>query len=185
MNRKQNKLENPERLAELNPTETLEKIGLGEYDILCDIGAGTGIFTIPAAKITKNKVYALENDDEMLSVIGNKANNEEISNIELIKVEGDHYGLCDHSVDIVLIVTVLHEIDNQTIFLEEVKRISKENGKIVVIEFHKKKTPMGPPIERRMEKAEVIDLLKNINFILHQNFDLGDNFYCLIFEPSN
>lgn len=41
MDYKQNKLENPERLAELSPKETLMRIGLGEQDIICDIGAGS------------------------------------------------------------------------------------------------------------------------------------------------
>jgi len=54
MNHKQIELENPERLAELSPKDTLMRIGLGEKDIICDIGAGSGIFTIPAAGITKN-----------------------------------------------------------------------------------------------------------------------------------
>jgi len=63
MDHKQNKLENLESIAELSPKETLLRIGLGEQDIICDIGAGSGIFTIPAARITKNTAFALEIND--------------------------------------------------------------------------------------------------------------------------
>ena len=183
MNNKQMKLENPVRLEELKPIETLRRIGLQENHVLCDIGAGSGIFTIPAAKITKNKVYALEINDEMLSVIGEKAKIEGAANIEIIKVQGDHLDLMDHSVDIILLVTVLHEIYNPIVFLDEVKRISKDNGKIVVIEFHKRETPMGPPIGHRMGKDDAIDKLQNTGFLVSEDFDLGDNFYCLVFQP--
>jgi|GEM_PF-2602649 len=69
MDHKQNKLENPDRLAELSPKETLMRIGLGEQDIICDIGAGSGIFTIPAARITANTVFALDINDEFLDII--------------------------------------------------------------------------------------------------------------------
>ncbi len=69
MDHQQNKLENPERLAELSPKETLMKIGLGEQDVICDIGSGSGIFTIPAAQITANTVFALDINNEFLDII--------------------------------------------------------------------------------------------------------------------
>ena len=185
MNHKRTKFENPMRLEELKPIETLKRIGLLDNHILCDIGAGSGIFTIPAAKITKNKVYALEINDEMLSIIGEKANTEGATNIELIKVKDTHFDIIDHSIDVVLLVTVLHEINNTTVFLEEVETVLDDNGKIVVIEFHKRETPMGPPIGHRMGKDEVIGQLKNAGFIVRENFDLGDNFYCLVFLRSD
>jgi len=182
MNNNQIKLENPVRLEELNPTNTLKNIGLQENHILCDIGAGSGIFTIPAARITRKEVYALDINDEMLSIISRKAAAEGITNIKLMKVKDDHFEIMDNSIDIALLVTVLHEINNPAVFLAEIKRILKNNGKIVVIEFHKRDTPMGPPIGNRMGKDEVIDQLINIGFIVHMAFDLGDNFYCLVFQ---
>ena len=185
MNNKRMKFENPIRLEELKPEATLKRIGLQEDHVLCDIGAGSGIFTIPAARITKNKVYALEINEEMLSVIGEKAKSEGITNIELIKVKGDHFDLIDHSIDVVLLVTILHEIQNTTVFLEKVKTILKDNGKIVVIEFHKRETPMGPPIGHRMGKDDMIDGFKKIDFIISEEFNLGENFYCSVFQYLN
>jgi precorrin-6B methylase 2 len=55
-----NKLENPARLLELAPADTLHKIGLSEGSIFCDVGAGTGVFTFPAASISNTTVYAVE-----------------------------------------------------------------------------------------------------------------------------
>jgi ubiquinone/menaquinone biosynthesis C-methylase UbiE len=181
---KQNKLENPVRLTELNPIDTLNKIGMKANDAICDIGAGSGIFTIPAARITTNKVYALEISDEMLSIIKEKANTEGINNIELVKVNDNNLNMEDGSIDIAIMVTVLHEIDQPTELLKEVKRILKDNGKIAVIEFHKRETPMGPPVEHRMYKEDVIKYLKAIDYIVQKDFDLGDNFNCLVFEKN-
>ena len=39
------KFENPERIAELNPRQTLQAVGFKRGMTLCDIGAGTGLFT--------------------------------------------------------------------------------------------------------------------------------------------
>ena len=182
MDNKLMKFENPVRIEELKPKETLKRIGLQGNHVLCDIGAGSGIFTIPAAMVTKNKVYAFEINDEMLSIIGEKARKEGIENIRLIKVRDDHFDAEGDSVDIVLMVTVLHEIHNTSVSLEEVKRVLKDNGKFAVIEFHKRKTPMGPPTAHRMGKEEVRDMLENIGFVVLEDFDLGDNFYCLVFQ---
>jgi len=181
MNEKQIKLERPERLEELNPTETLRNIGLTENHIVCDIGAGSGIFTIPAARIGK-KVYALEISDEMLMIIREKVNRESISNIEFIKVDDAGFDVEDKTADIALLVTVLHGIPEKTAFLHEVKRILKDTGRLAVLEFHKRETPMGPAVERRLGKEDVIDVLKDVGLVESFYFDLGENFYCLVFE---
>ncbi|WP_066640126.1 class I SAM-dependent methyltransferase [Desulfolucanica intricata] len=184
MQSKQLKLENPLRLSELNPSETLQKIGLLDSHVVCDIGAGSGVFTLPAARITKNKVYALEISDEMLSVIGHKAKAEGNTNIELVKVKDDIFSLSDHSIDIALMVTVLHEIKDKVVILAEVKRILNDDGRLAIIEFHKKETPLGPPPGHRMGKDETINTLNCSDFIEFNRFDLADNFYCLVFKRN-
>jgi len=184
-NDKQKKFENPIRMQELKPEDTLEKVGLAANHVLCDIGAGTGIFTIPAAKITKKKVYAIDIQDEMLAIIGDKAKAEGIGNIERIKVSDERYPMTDGSVDIALMVTVFHEIKNKSGLLQEITRILKDTGKMVIIEFHKRQTPMGPPVERRLAKDEVIEKLTHAGLMVREEFDLGDNFYCLVFEKES
>ena len=50
MTDKAKKFENPARLDELRPESTLRRAGFSEGMSLCDIGAGTGIFSVAAAK---------------------------------------------------------------------------------------------------------------------------------------
>jgi ubiquinone/menaquinone biosynthesis C-methylase UbiE len=176
-----NKLENPKRIAELRPEETLKKVGLQENHVLCDVGAGSGIFTIPAAKITKNIVYALEINPEMLLLIEEKAKNAGLSNIQTVKVANNQFNLEKDSVDIVLMVTVLHEINDKPVILEQIKKILKDDGKLVIIEFHKQDTSMGPPAAHRLSQAEVRDLCETRGLAIRERFVLGDNFYCLVF----
>ena len=91
----------------------------------------------------KNKVYALESDDEALSIIKERAEALGLNNVNLVKVENDHFDMWDRSADIALMVTVLHEIDNRQVFVSEVERILKAGGKAAVIEFFNRETPMG------------------------------------------
>lgn len=180
LNHRHSRLENPVRLAELNPPVTLEKIGLEQDHILCDIGAGSGIFTIPAARMTRNKVYALELDEAMLNIIGEKAGQEGLTNIELIPVKGETLAVPERTVDIILLVTVLHEIPEKDSFLQEINRITKDKAKIAVVEFHKRETPMGPPVERRLGQEEAAGILAAKGWQVEKDFNLGPNFYCLV-----
>jgi len=184
MNQLQMKLENPARMEELKPEETLRRIGLQKNHILSDIGAGSGIFTVAAAKITSNTVYALDINEDMLSLIGDKAKQEGITNIETVKVENDHFNIDSGKVDIAILVTVLHEIENKSLFLSEVKRILSNAGKVAVIEFHKRATPVGPPVDNRLGKDDLIKSFKEIEFVSCDGFDLGENFYCLVFAHT-
>ena len=179
---KQIKLENQIRVNELDPFGTLKRIDIDQNDVICDIGAGSGIFTVPAAKLTRNQVYALETDREMLEIIKEKAKNEGLVNINLIQVEGDNIQISDKSVDLVLLVTVLHEIENRNVFLNEMKRALKTDGRIMLIEFFKHETPFGPPVPHRISREEVTMAMDEAGFLNSMEFALGDNFYCIVFK---
>ena len=79
-------------------------------------------------------------------------------------------------------VTVLHEIENREFMLKEIKRVLSENGKFLVIEFHKKATPMGPPVDHRIAKETVERLCSGSGFQKLEAFEMGDNFYGIIFK---
>ena len=182
MHDKQSRLENPERLKELSPEKTLRRIGLKQGHVFCDIGAGTGIFSLPAALITNNIVYALEISDEMLAIIAEKAKEAGLNQIVPVKVQGDDFGVADGTADVLLLATVLHEIPDKTDFLIRAKRMLKSEGKIAVIEFHKRQTVMGPPVERRISEEETEAAMQAAGLGKTDAFHLGENFYCVIFQ---
>jgi ubiquinone/menaquinone biosynthesis C-methylase UbiE len=180
MNHKQQKFESPARLQELQPAETLVRIGLVNGQTVCDIGAGTGIFTLPAARLTEGNIYALEISHDMLAILADKIKASGLNNIILSEAQEDHIDLPSESIDLVLMVTVLHELTNAPAILGEVKRILKPQGKFAIIEFHKYETPYGPPVPHRISREEVYALLEPLGFVRQQDFDLGSNFYCLV-----
>lgn len=178
----QTKFENPTRLQELMPRETLLKIGLHNGQIVCDIGAGSGIFTIPAASITENTVFALEINDELITVITEKAKSRSLSNVQVTRVQGNKFPLQTSSVDLALLVTVFHEIVDKNEFLHEVSRILNDHGKVAVIEFHKRITPMGPPLQHRISQDDLQVHFAESGLYLRDSFELGPNFYCSVFD---
>ncbi len=184
MKHKQEKLERPERLAELQPAETLGRVGFEDGQVLADIGAGSGIFAIPAARMTADTVYALDTDPEMLRIIDGKAQREGLTNIKLVQVSGDCFDIEAGAVDLALLVTVLHEIGDKATMLEEIGRILKTGGRILVIEFNKRETSMGPPMAIRLEECETEAVLAAAGFRRTDGFELGGNMYGLVFTKA-
>jgi len=178
------KLNNPERLTELSPEDTLRKIEFHKGDTLCDIGAGTGIFTIAAARLTDQDVYAVEINDELLDHIKNQAETENLNNIKTVRTNGITINVPGNSIDTALLVTVFHEIPGKARSIREIKRVLKKDGKLAIIEFHKMETPFGPPVAKRIDEKEITDQLKNESFLLTDSFRMGDNFYCTVFETK-
>jgi len=176
------KFENPKRLEELDPRNTLIKAGFQENMVLCDIGAGSGIFSLPAAQISSNDIYALELSDPMIELLKRRRTDNNIQNLKIRKVDGGRLPLENDTCDMALMVTVFHEIADKEIMLGEINRILKEKGRFMIIEFHKRETPMGPPVDHRISEEDVEEICNHNKFITIEKFTMGDNFYGIIFE---
>lgn len=172
------KLEDPERLSELAPADTLKKIGLKSGDVFLDVGAGTGIFTMLAFQITGNTVYAVDTSEHMRTIIKSKTNDRHIIVEESLKFVPD---ACS---DMALLCTVLHEVSDMPDMLSEIWRTLKPNGRLCVIDYYKDETLIGPPHEIRLSEADVEALAEG--FALTDSWKMSENLYCLIFqkEPS-
>lgn len=184
MHPKQAKFENPVRLFDLDPENTLRRIGLTREKAFCDIGAGSGIFATQAAKMTDGPVYAIDIDPDMLDIIREKADVEVLPNLKAQRVIDGVFPLLDQSVDLALMVTVFHEIDSKELFLNETERILKSNGHVAVIEFHKGDTPYGPPIPHRIAREDVLEQFQNAGFSVEAEFTLGETYYGIVFRKA-
>jgi len=181
MNQRQRKFENPRRVDELNPKNTLIRIGINKESTVLDYGTGTGIFTIPASTITDKIVYAYDIDQEMINLITKKVEDNNMHNVLVLSNEDIKNKVDALSIDNILLVTVYHEIDNKSIFFDHCNKYLNKTGKISIIEFHYKETPMGPPVKSRISRQSIIDDFSNHNYKLIEEFDLGENFYLVSF----
>lgn len=176
------KLENPLRVSELSPKETLIRVGCDKDTVLCDIGAGTGLFSFAATEISNKTVYALEISDDMIGILENRKAERCVKNLEIRKVFSDSLPLEADLCNMALLVTVLHEIRDMKAMLEEIKRVLKAAGRLLIIDFHKKATPMGPPESRRIAEAEAVKLGSSCGLTVTDEFHLGENLYGIVFK---
>lgn len=181
-----NKLDNEWRRLHLPPYETLQALGLDNTDIVADIGCGIGYFTIPIADTIKptNKVFALDVSEEMLLEVEKRVKFADAKNIITIQTDEYDLKLYNNMVSFSLIVNVLHEIEDKEKFVKEIKRITKKNGKIAIIEWEKKPSKRGPAIADRLNKKDVKMLLETINFRIVIERTFADYFYAIVAEGS-
>lgn len=176
------KFENPLRIQELNPEETLRKAGLMGNMNICDIGAGTGVFSFPASELTKGNVYALDISDEMLELLEERKLERNVSNIITKKVISKELPLEDGLCHMAIMVTVLHEVEFKAEIIEDIKRILNPGGRLLIIEFYHRETPMGPPVDHRIAEEEVNMLCNSGGLKEIDRFSLGENFYGIVLE---
>jgi len=118
---------------ELQAFEVLERTGITRGQLVLDFGCGSGMYTIPAAKIVgeQGRVYALDKDKKALDELMQKAESTGLRNIERMDTSGGlKIDLPDESVDVVLLFDVLHsyyfpQADDRRTLLNEIHRIMK------------------------------------------------------------
>lgn len=166
----------------LNPQQVLAKLDLDEYMIAADFGSGSGGWVIPLAKILKKgKVFAIDILEEPLSALRSKIEIAKISNIELIRSDVETKmgsKLSDGAVDLVLMTNLLFEVEDRKGVLEEGKRVLREEGKILVVDW-KPESPLGPA-ENRVSPEEVKKIAKELDFKLENEFEAGLYHYALL-----
>lgn len=175
------KLDSPRRMAELQPEWVLDCLGVSGSRVVCDIGAGSGVFTLAAARRTAGSVYAVETDGAILAVLAQRAEAAGLHTVRPLCVSAYAYDIPDHSVDVALLVTVLHEVDNRDALLAELGRILCGQGRVCVIEFRKEQTPMGPPVSCRLGEDDVDGIFGAAAFVRVDSFALSGNFYGLVY----
>lgn len=174
-------LDRPERIRAFPPEELLQMLPIKKTDAILDLGAGTGYLTIPAAQKIDGSVYALDMDPEMLEVIAAKAEAKDIANIKLVEGSIDNIPLPDDSFDIALASLVLHEVKPLSDILQQIKRVLKEGGYFLCLEYEKVEAAIdGPPMNIRIPSAIMEQEIINAGFSIIQKLSPTDHVYIFI-----
>jgi len=168
----------------VNPIEVLDQLDLRESMIAADFGSGSGGWTIPLAKrLKQGRVWAIDLQDEPLSVLMAKARSQGLSNIKKLisNIEKPVMDIRNMSCDWVLMTDLLFETDDDSAIFQEASRILKPGGKILVVDW-KPDASVGPK-EGKMS-AEQVEQVAGTHFILDKKFKAGDYHYALVFTKK-
>jgi ubiquinone/menaquinone biosynthesis C-methylase UbiE len=162
----------------------LEALQIKPGQTVVDAGCGTGYMAkIFSDEVSQSgRVYALDPDKYFIEALKNKAQE---TNIKIIEADiTEPTPLKDSSVDLLYISTVIHVFSQQQMdgFLREAKRLLKKDALLAVVEFEKKETPSGPPLESRYAPEDLKELVPLVPL---NTVKVGAHFYMLIFQNKD
>ena len=171
-----------------NPDKILRTLGLSnKVGDVVDFGCGYGSFAIPAAKIVKGKVYAIDIEPEMIKETQRKARKERLNNIEAILRDfmANGSGLEDESVDYAFLFNILYTTQKPERLIREAHRVLRLNGKLGIIHWnYHPNPPRGPPMEMRPKPEQCIEWAESVGFNSPTRYDLKPYHYGIVLRKN-
>jgi SAM-dependent methyltransferase len=175
--------EGEERAKNLQIDRVMDILNIKEGKSVADLGAGSGWFTVRAAKRVgeTGKVFAIEINPDSIKHINDRAKNENLPNIQTVLGTEDDPKLANNSVDAVLILKTYHEIAQPVKVLQNLKKALKKDALIGIIDRNGKGDDHG------IDKEKVIEEASRAGFVLKEEFDFtkADGMdYFLVFQAE-
>ncbi len=178
-------LEDPKRDAYQKPHEVLSALNIKPGEVIADIGAGSGYFTFRLAQRVgpSGKVYAVDISPDMILHINRRIRELKATNVVSILADPDDPLLLDASVNRFFFSDSWHHIESQTKYLTLMKRMLKSGGEVVMIDFHKKELPFGPPMRMKIAREDLIRQMESHGYRMAKEHTFLPYQYFLVFVP--
>ena len=167
------------------PHNNLERLGLGEGQVVVDLGVGSGHYALAAAHMLgpDGRVYAVDVQQALLDKVADTAKDVGIQTIEIIlgdieRPQGSQ--LADGIADVVLLCNTLFQLDDQAAGMAEAARLLRPAGKLLVVDWQESFAHLGPTPEQVVDKAAAEQLLAQAGFELEREINAGDHHYGLV-----
>ena len=153
---------------------------------IADLGCGNfGYFVFPLAKkVGKNgSIYAVDILKDVLKEIRTRAKEENLLQIKPVWTDLEVYKAMkieSDSIDTASLINVLSQSNNKSNIIKESARIIKRGGKLIIIDWKKEDSPLGPKNENKINKDKLIDICLNNGLELEEEFVAGPYHYGLI-----
>lgn len=174
--------ESPGRDQRLQINRVMDILGVNAGKNVADIGAGSGWFTVRAAKrVGDGTVYAVDINPEAVRYITARVEKEKLPNVKAILSKPDDPALPTNSVDAVLLLKTYHEVAHPVELLRNVRAALRTGAKVGIIDRN------GNGENHGIGSEVVIREAKEAGYRLIQQYDFvkGDDMdYFLVFTAG-
>lgn len=170
----------------VKPENLLKNISLKQGMTVADFGCGSGHYTVAAAAQVgaKGQVYALDVQEEALSHTATHAKLLGLHNVSTKLCDLEKFGSCpvpETSCDLVILGSVLHQVQDRDNVLRYAYRVLKTGGWLVAVEWLPDAF-FGPPQPERISKEVIQTLIEKFSFRPAGVLPAGSFHYALLYQ---
>jgi len=176
--------DDPNRDTWQKPDQIPGVLGLKPGMAVADIGAGTGYFSryFSDAVGPSGKVYAVDIEPKLVSYMRERAIREKTANVTVVLAAPDDPRLPVAALDVIFICDTWHHINDRIAYLGRLAKALKPDGVVAIVDYQKKETPVGPPVEHRLSGEEVINEFAEAGWALKTESNILPYQYLLLFR---
>jgi ubiquinone/menaquinone biosynthesis C-methylase UbiE len=176
--------DSPGREDRLQINRVMDILGIAPGKAVADIGAGSGWFTVRAAKRMSGRglVYAVDINPEAIRYVDDRARKEQLQNVKTILGQADNPLLPARSVDAVLLLKTYHEVAQPVALLQNLRAALRPGAKVGVIDRNGngENHGVGRDVVIREAKQAGYKLIDQFDFVQADKMD-----YFLIFATKD
>ncbi len=170
----------------INPASVVAQTGLGRGMTVADFGCGSGFYVLPAAQLVGNEgtVYAVDAQEPKLAATMSIVNQFGYKNVKAIKADLNKplVDIPEGSIDLVIIGNILHEVKDKLSLIKNAYRVVSNDSGILIVEWKKGLTPIGPPISKRVDQTAIEVLLMQAGFQKVRELEADGYHYAVLFR---
>jgi len=172
-----------------DPRRNIAQFELRDGMIVADFGAGSGFYTIEAARAVAptGRVYAVDVQKSLLERLKKQANDLHVRNIDIAVGDLEKLGgskIRESLCDAVIVSNILFMIEDKKTALTEAKRILKPGGRLLLIDWSASFSQMGPHPEHVLYKDDAMKLALSLGFKFGKEISAGEHHYGMIFHKQ-
>ena len=178
--------DDPARDAWQKPEDLVAALELPAGGTAADVGAGTGYFSRHLSKAVGpgGTVLAADVEPALVAHLRRRAEQEGLANVVPILASPDNPRLPAGASDVVLIIDTWHHIDDRVAYARRLASALKPDGRVVIVDFHKREMPVGPPLEHKLARDQVVGEMSQAGYALTAEPEILPYQYVLVFTPN-
>jgi ubiquinone/menaquinone biosynthesis C-methylase UbiE len=177
----------PARTTWQKPGAALRAMGIRRGQTIAEIGPGPGFWTARLGQMVgpSGHVYAVDPEPAMLETLRQRLEKTRVKNVTPVLGGAADPRLPAGRCDLALIVNTYHHFDDGPAFLRRVAAALRPGGRLVNIDFDKRETPVGPPVNRRVAREKFLQDARRTGLTLVAEHRFLPYQYFLVFRAGD
>lgn len=175
----------PDRSRWQRPEKVVRALGLRSGQTACEIGTGPGYFAFRLARAVgpRGHVYAVDAEPRMLGLLSARLRRSRRKNVTPILGLPEDPLLPPRACDLIVLLNTYHHLRDGPAYLRRLVGALRPGGRIVNIDFHRRPTPVGPPVEHRVGRDAFIRDAQRAGLRLSAELGFLPYQYVLVLRP--